>query len=196
MDDCRPKRETPERLLVESEGFKNSDYAMTGLGVFEALALNEQYTPFGYGTIPPQVTVVSPENIKYNSSSVPLTFTVNKPAAWIGYSLDGQDNITATGNTTLSGLPNGSHTITVYARDEFGNTATSETINFTTEETFPATILLIAATATAVSAGITIVYFKKRKHKTVICRFHCPNAQVIYFNSYSADIGKQKTSLG
>jgi hypothetical protein len=143
--------------------YYDADYAMTGLGVFEPLALNEQYTPFGYGTIPPQLAVVSPENMKYDSSSVPLTFTVNKPAAWIGYSLDGQDNITAAGNTTLSGLPDGSHTITVYVRDEFGNTATSETINFTIEETVPTT-LFIAATAIAVTTGITIVYFKKRKH--------------------------------
>jgi N-acetylneuraminic acid mutarotase len=150
-------------IYVVGGYYYDSDYAMTGLGVFEALALNEQYTPFGYGTIPPQVTVVSPENMKYNSSSVPLTFTVNKPAAWIGYSLDGQDNVTATGNPTLSGLPNGSHTIIVYTRDEFGNTATSETINFTTEETFPTTTLIIAATAMAVATSITIIYFKKRK---------------------------------
>jgi N-acetylneuraminic acid mutarotase len=150
-------------IYVVGGYYYDADYAMTGLGVFEPLALNEQYTPFGYGTIPPQLAVVSPENMKYDSSSVPLTFTVNKPAAWISYSLDGQDNITAAGNTTLSGLPDGSHTITVYVRDEFGNTATSETINFTIEETVPTT-LFIAATAIAVTTGITIVYFKKRKH--------------------------------
>jgi hypothetical protein len=150
-------------LYVVGGYYYDADYAMTGIGVFEPLALNEQYTPFGYGTIAPQITVVSPENTKYNSSSVPLTFTVNKPAAWMGYSLDGQDNVTVTGNTTLSGLPNGLHTITVYAKDEFENTGASETINFTIEETFPTTIL-IATTTIAVFTGISIVYFRKRKH--------------------------------
>ncbi len=123
--------------------------------------MNEEYTPFGYGTIPPLITVVSPENMKYNSSSVSLTFTVNKPASWMGYSLDGQDNVTVTGNTTLSELADGAHEITVYARDEFGNTAQSETISFTTEETFPTTLLIAIATI-AVFTG-TAVYFKKRK---------------------------------
>lgn len=150
-------------IYVVGGYYYDSDYAMTGLGVFEPLAFNEQYTPFGYGTIPPQLAVISPENIKYNSSSVPLTFMLNKPAEWVGYSLDGQDNVTATGNTTLSGLPNGSHTIIVYAKDEFGNTAQSETINFNIEETFPTT-LLIATTAIAATTGIGIaVYLKKRK---------------------------------
>jgi hypothetical protein len=60
-------------------------------------------------------------------------------------------------------LPDGSHTITVYARDELGNTATSETISFNTEETYPTTTLLIATTAIAVTIGITIVYLKKLK---------------------------------
>ena len=48
-------------------------------------AVNEQYTPIGYGTPDPSVTlpkivVLSPENMTYDSSSVPLVFTVDKPA--------------------------------------------------------------------------------------------------------------------
>ncbi|MBT0159506.1 hypothetical protein G4O51_05930 [Candidatus Bathyarchaeota archaeon A05DMB-2] len=73
-----------------------------GSGYFEPTALNEMYTPLGYGTVPPVVAVVSPESTTYNSTSVSLVFTVNKPVVWMGYSLDGWDNITITGNTTLS----------------------------------------------------------------------------------------------
>ena len=135
-------------------------------------ATNEQYTPFGYGTVPPTIHVVSPENKTYTSSNVSLAFTVNKPASWVGYSLDGQDNVTSTGNTTLSGLANGSHNITVYAKDEFENTGASETVTFTIAketEAFPIRLAVAAAVVVAalvllaaVSVGLS-AYLKKRK---------------------------------
>jgi len=146
-------------------------------------AVNEQYTPVGYGTpdpsyvpptedAPPEITVLSPENKTYTSSNVSLTFTVNKPAVWTGFSLDGQDNITITENTTLSGLSSGLHNVTVYAKDAFENTGTSETITFTIAkepETFP--IRLVAAAAIVVAAVVLVaavgvglsVYLNKRK---------------------------------
>jgi hypothetical protein len=125
----------------------------------------EQYTPFGYGTVPPEIAVVSPENTSYASGSVSLAFAVNKPASWVGYSLDGQDNVTVTDNITLSGLPNGSHNVTVYARDAFGNTGVSETASFTIAEPFPTVPVAASSVAVvaSVSAGV-IVCFKKRKH--------------------------------
>jgi hypothetical protein len=135
-------------------------------------ATNEQYTPFGYGTVPPVVSAVSPENKTYISSNVSLAFTVNKPASWMGYSLDGQDNVTITGNITLSGLANGSHNITVYARDEFENTGVSETVTFTIAketEAFPIRLTVVIAVVVAalvllaaVSVGLS-AYLKKRK---------------------------------
>jgi len=127
------------------------------------VAVNEVYTPIGYGTVPPVVDVVSPVNQTYNASSVSLDFMVNKPAVWMGCSLDGQDNVTVTGNTTLEGLSNGSHNVTVYARDELGNTGVSETVTFTVDAPFP-TALVAASTASAALIGVgLLVYFKKRK---------------------------------
>jgi len=127
-------------------------------------ALNEQYTPFGYGTAPPVIDVASPVNQTYNASSVSLDFMLNKPVAWMGYSLDGQDNVTVNGNVTIDGLSNGLHNVTVYARDELGNTGVSETVSFSVEAPFP-TMLVAASTASAVIIGIgLLVYFKKRKH--------------------------------
>jgi hypothetical protein len=133
---------------------------------------NERYTPVGYvGTVPPVVDVVppeikvlSPETKTYNVSSVDLVFTVNKPVNWTGYSLDGQDNVTITGNTTLSGLSNGLHNVTVYARDEFENTGASETISFTVDVPFPLVPVAVASAAIValVIAGL-LVYFRKRK---------------------------------
>jgi N-acetylneuraminic acid mutarotase len=129
-------------------------------------AVNEQYTPFGYGTVPPVVTVVSPKNGNYTSSNVLLTFTVNKPVVWMGISLDGQETAAVAGNTTLSALSIGFHNVTVYAKDEFGNTGTSETVNFTIAKPEPFPTALVA-TVSGVSAAIIgvglLAYFKKRK---------------------------------
>jgi N-acetylneuraminic acid mutarotase len=95
-------------------------YVIGGGEAASAIATNEQYTPFGYGTISPEVSVVSPENRIYNSSSVSLIFTVDKPAVRLGYSLDGQGNVTINGNVTLNGLATGVHNVTVYALDNYG----------------------------------------------------------------------------
>ncbi len=128
-------------------------------------ATNEQYTPFGYGTISPEVSVVSPENRSYTSSSVSLIFTVDKPASWMGYSLDGQDNVTVTGNTTIAGLSNGLHNVTVYAEDSFGNMGAAETISFSVEVPFPTALVATASAASVAVVGVGLfVYFKKRRH--------------------------------
>jgi hypothetical protein len=137
---------------------------------------NEKYTPFGYGTVSSKLSVVSPENKTYVTSDVSLAFIVNKPALWMGYSLDGKDNVTITGNTTITGLTSGLHNITLYAKDGFENTGTSETVTFTVAEPepFPTTLVAAASGASAAIIGKgLLVYFKKRhnaktnKHREV-----------------------------
>jgi hypothetical protein len=85
---------------------------------------------------PPIILIESPQNTTYATASVPLSFTVNKPTSWIGYSLNGQANVTITGNTTLT-IPDGSHTIVVYADDTFGNMGSSNTVYFAVDTTAP-----------------------------------------------------------
>jgi hypothetical protein len=132
-------------------------------------ATNERYTPIGYRTISPLVHLVSPQNQTYNTTSVPLVFTVNKPVSWMGYILDCQDNITVSGNTTVTELANGLHNVTVYARDKFDNTGVSENINFVIAapepepEPFPTTIVIASVVTVAVVGIGLLVYFKKRK---------------------------------
>jgi N-acetylneuraminic acid mutarotase len=156
-------------ILYAIGGHTHSQYP---LGIYAPVATNEQYTPFGYDTVPPAVAVVSPENKTYNVTSVSLVFTVNKPVVWIGFSLDEQDNVTITSNTTLTGLTNGLHNVTVYAKDAFENMGASETITFTIAkepETF--SIRLAAAVAIVVAAVVLVAavgvglsaYLKKRK---------------------------------
>jgi hypothetical protein len=121
---------------------------------------------------PPDIRLLSPENRTYivadsTKPNVPLNFTSNE-SLQVSYSLDGQENITLNGNTTLTGLSNGLHNITVYARDIEGNAGTSETITFTIAEPEPEpfpimlTITASVASVAVVGAGL-LTYFKKRK---------------------------------
>jgi parallel beta-helix repeat protein len=117
----------------------------------------------------PSVCVVHPENMTY-TADVPLNFTVSKPASWLGYSLDGQENITIAGNTTLSGLSSGLHNVTVYANDMFGNVGASETINFTVDkesEAFPTTLVAVPIVLVAIIGAGLMLYFTKIKKTSV-----------------------------
>jgi hypothetical protein len=91
--------------------------------------------------IPPCITILSPENKIYATNTIPLNFTIDKPLkwiSWIGYSLDGQTNITISGNTTLTDLEDGAHCVIVYANDTcWGLMGASETVCFTVDTTPP-----------------------------------------------------------
>ncbi len=77
---------------------------------------------FWVNTLPPALTLQSPQNLTYPSGSIPLSYSVADAVgiAWVGYSLDSGQNITLRGNTTLSGVSSGPHTLTLYARDRGG----------------------------------------------------------------------------
>jgi hypothetical protein len=120
---------------------------------------------FVVDTTAPNLTILSIENKTYDSANVPLDFAVNEPVSQISYSLDGKENASIAGNSTLTGLSNGVHNVTVYAWDEAGNVAVSKTMAFFVAVSFP------TATVTTISTAVTIaviigllVYFKRRKH--------------------------------
>jgi outer membrane protein assembly factor BamB len=117
-----------------------------------------------YSTTPPKISLLSPLSQTYNESSVSLVFAVDKPVNWTGYSLDGAENVTIDGNTTITGLSSGLHNVTVYAKDLFGNVGASETVIFKAEPfPFMPVATVSVAVVAVVSAGL-LVYFKKRKH--------------------------------
>jgi hypothetical protein len=119
---------------------------------------------FTVDTLPPKVTVLPVENIAYDSPDTALNFTVSEPASKIAYSLDGQDNVTVDGNTTLTGLAAGAHNVTVYVWDAAGNVGASETITFRVEP-FPVVPVAAAFVASvAVVSMALLVYLKKRRH--------------------------------
>jgi parallel beta-helix repeat protein len=118
-----------------------------------------------YDTVPPRISFSSPAYKVYNDSSVPLIFSTYEPVSSLSFSLDGQDNVTIAGNTTLSDLPNGFHNLKVYITDRSGNTGVSLPIHFTIAEPepFPTTLVAASAATLAVVGAGLLVYFKKRK---------------------------------
>lgn len=136
------------------------------------------FSNFAVDTVPLNVTVHSLQNVTYTTQDLPLNFSVGKPVSWIAYSLDGQANVTISQNTTLTGLPSGAHTLTVYAQDAIGLIEASNAINFGVADTppeysntlTPAVDLAMISTAVAVVAVVAaaaglLVYFKKCKRE-------------------------------
>ena len=95
------------------------------------------------------------------AANVPLNFTVNGSASKISYALDGHDNITIAGNTTLIDTPVGLHNVIVYVWDAAGNVGYSEILTFTVAEPeiFPAVQVatVSAISIAAVAAGLLLV---------------------------------------
>jgi|GEM_PF-2912107 len=93
-------------------------------------------------TAPPPCEILSPTNTTYATPDVPLTFITNEVTSWMGYSLDGQGNVTIIGNTTLTGLSDGSHNVIVYVNDSLGNMGSSLLIHFEVSTTAPSIVIL------------------------------------------------------
>ena len=115
--------------------------------------------------IPPRVTLLLPQYGNFSTSDVPLDFAVDGYASEIEYCLDGGENVTVSGDVTLTGLSNGVHNVTVYVTDEFGNTGVSETIYFTVDVPFPTSLVtacVVVVAVVLVGLGL-LLYGIKRK---------------------------------
>ncbi|HSV49282.1 MAG TPA: kelch repeat-containing protein, partial [Candidatus Acidoferrales bacterium] len=135
------------------------------------------YYPFNYGHpdpsydgTPPKVEVLSPQEGISTATNMTLEFTVNESTTSMGYVLDNSKVVEITGNTTLSNLSFGSHSLIVQATDVTGNVGYSETIAFTIAEPtqigseFPMVWLFVGVLVVFVAAvcvGV-FVYLRKR----------------------------------
>jgi len=131
-------------------------YAIGGFDGQAWLSTNEQYTPVGYGRIPPKVQITSPENKTYIETK--LVFTVNRGVDWMGYSLDDQANVTVASEIVLSNLTDGDHAITLYANDSLGNMGISSTIYFATDTKPPIIDVLLPQNRTYDSTDIQLTF--------------------------------------
>lgn len=122
---------------------------------------------FPWDLTPPKITILSPKNETYTINNISLTFTISENSSWMGYSLDGQANVTITGNATLTGLSEGTHSLVIYATDATGYTSASETVYFTIKiqqsEPFSPLWVIAAIAVTATGGAVLIIYFAKIK---------------------------------
>jgi hypothetical protein len=123
----------------------------------------------------PEVLILSPQNKTYTTTEVPLTWTCDEQIVSADYILDPTlyGSKTLPGNTTLTGLSNGTHTITVYVFTERGQ-ANSQTVHFTVSpetqlqpEPFPTALVVASVVLVAVIGIGLLVYFKKRQKGSV-----------------------------
>lgn len=118
---------------------------------------------------PPIIMNLSIENETYNTTDIPLNFTVDKSISKAAFCLDGKGNVTIVGNSTLTGLSSGTHNITVYAWDSAGSVGASQTINFATVnntltvgqhlQPFPIGSIFAALIAFTVGVALTFLFF-------------------------------------
>lgn len=124
-DEFRYVRITDAKLITQP-------YPVAGADIDAVGAIGAKDIP------PPTIHILSPENKTfYSENNVSLTITVDKPTDWMGYSLNGQTNVTISGNTTLTSLVDGLYYVVVYANDTAGNMGASDTIWFWVDITPP-----------------------------------------------------------
>ena len=151
----------------------SSFYTQFGLpryAVEVASALVECYVPFGYGRVAPEVSVLSLEDGgEYGFGDVPLEFGLDRSVVWMGYSLDGQTNVTVTGNVTLSELSTGVHAVRVFVEDEYGNVGASDIVTFSVASaSFPVlSVVAVVGVGVVVCACLFLLLRKYRFIKSL-----------------------------
>lgn len=155
----------PNQDETGSDGLGDTPYVIYGNEEDEFPIL-----PFGST---PVITIMSPENKTYTVTSVSLTFTVDPPTSVTTYSLDGQEQMETTGSQTISELTFGSHSLTIYAKDEDG-LENSATVYFTIAQgatppqpSIPVTAVVVIVMVIIVGAAILIYFLKKQRYSGV-----------------------------
>jgi hypothetical protein len=105
---------------------------------------------FDNAPVTPTSWVLSPQNKTYITTAIPLQFTTDMPFFTATYSLDGQANVETPGNTTLTGLSEGTHSIVIQVENTPGNITATETVYFTVDTT-PPTITDVSQTPVEVN---------------------------------------------
>jgi hypothetical protein len=133
-----------------------------------------------YKPYKPELLILSPQNQTYTTAELPLTFTINEPIMHAHYMLDRNDPFVflsgeteLTGNSTLTGLSNGVHNITVTVVTERGSASQTtyfsiniddENENASTTDPIPTIPVVAGSIGGIATVGVSLLfYFKKRR---------------------------------
>jgi len=164
----------PRAQMIDNSGIGNVSYVINSQNKDNyPLMAPFDYNLYLFRTTKPDIQMLSSENRTVSSSNVTLSFTVDKATSWIGYSLDGQQNVTVTGNFTIANMTNGIRNLSIYANDTFGNIGV-QTANFTVELPTPAPAnspiaaqtLPIIAVVTVLAVIVVSLLLLRRHRKT------------------------------
>lgn len=122
---------------------------------------------FTVDTTPPNISILSLQNKIYNSSNIPLVFTVNETTSQITYIIDGKVS-TIDGNITLTGLQDGDHKLTIYATDGAGNYKVSQTIDFKVQVPLSPELAypIIPPMAIVLIGGLSLLIYLRRRNQS------------------------------
>jgi hypothetical protein len=116
---------------------------------------------------PPTIIDMSVTNTTYSQHNITLNVTTDEPTSWMGYSLDGNQNVTIAGNTTLISLTNGPHTLNVYTNDTVGNMGSSGTIEFNIDTASVELLTLEIGIPIAAAVLVVLLFVAFRKNRAV-----------------------------
>lgn len=118
---------------------------------------------FAVDSLAPTIEL-SIENKTYYSADLPLNIITDENLVEISYNIDNQGNISLSGNTTLTGLKLGTHTLTLYASDQMGNSSV-KTVSFVIADTFPTALVIVALVAACIVLSLVVIILRNRsKH--------------------------------
>jgi parallel beta-helix repeat protein len=127
--------------------------------------------PYIFDYQSPVVSVFSPENKTYSNGDLSINFSASEEISRASFILDGNESIELQQDTVLTGLSEGTHHLTVYAEDAFGNVGASQTITLTIakSESDVSPIVSIAAVSIAVVALVVfagLLVYHKNSYKS------------------------------
>jgi hypothetical protein len=201
-----------EPIMVSLEGLSNGWHTLEVVATVDSGGVNDNQLGGGPRFIsegssgvmeflvdnpPPVVSVMSLDDAAAGEGDFWFAFrVVGKSLSWVGFSLDGEENVTVSldvlvqgslasqyevwrGNVTLVGVSGGSHSLIVYAEETTGSAGAASPVTFTVETagqqigseslSFPTTLLIAAVlVAAVVCAGLLLYFikFKKRRSQT------------------------------
>lgn len=109
-------------------------------------------------TTPPAISILSPQSKAYAVKDVQLAVVSSEPTSWIGYSLDGNANVTISGNKTITSLSEGEHSVIVYANDTAGNIGRSNIICFSVDTISPVIEILSPINQTYTTGSVALSF--------------------------------------